>query len=172
MAWTMHPWVPQTVKVTGQPSGVPWLSLSHSSVWKWFCFIPDPPGTGTPSTCRLALGNLGRTHRRAKRSCRSGLTPSSPPPLHPLFYQAVAIQGQPTWHLPGTVMTGTRNSSGRGCIPAAADLGQRCCCITRALMPPGHPWPRVGAASPSGSPYPWAVQQWVDDDRVLQHARE
>lgn len=23
------------------------LSLFHSFVWKWFCFIPDPPGTGT-----------------------------------------------------------------------------------------------------------------------------
>lgn len=23
------------------------LSLSCSFVWKWFCFIPDPPGTGT-----------------------------------------------------------------------------------------------------------------------------
>lgn len=162
MVWTVHPWVPQSVKVTGHTSGVSQLSLAPSSGWKWFCFIPDPPGTGTLSICRLALGSLGRTG-----------------PYNPLKSQKELLEwfnpfSSPTFAafgFPGCGNSGTANmipsswsddadkkpSTGRGCISAVEDLGPRCCGITQALTPPGHPRPRVGAASPSRSPYPWGA---------------
>lgn len=177
MVWTVHGWVLQSVKVTGHPSDALQLSLSPSSVWKSFCFIPDPPGTGTLSICRLALGNLGRTGPRNPLKSQKELLEW----FNPFFSPTFAAFG-----LPGCGNSGTANmapsshsddgdkkrSSGRGCSISAADhLGQRCCGITRALTAPGHPRPRVGAASPSRSPHPWAVQQSVHD-RELQHARQ
>lgn len=162
MAWTMHPWVPQSVKVPGHPRGAPQLSISCSSVWKWFCFIPDPPGTGTLSTCRLALGNLGRTGPqnplRSQKELLEWFNPFFSPTFAPFGFPDCGNSGTANMAPSRHSCDGDKeHSSGWGCIPGAAMLqhhrgsdGTRTLLLLPALTPGGYGLLPLGRAAVGG----------------------